>query len=193
MEFYCFELGPIFIPMIETDDGQSLTTIKKASDAVGLEIINTRKLLSRYPERFSKLSVTNCHAKNFLSQNRREFEIGKVSGDVRLLNENDILELALMSNNWEFRDKFKDFLHARAMRHYVHKDVFLKVCAERDEMAQRLLVAEERFATSIIDIEDLKNRMLRFEGLIPNLDKMVSCAGIQLNQAKKLKLVKQSN
>lgn len=104
MQYVIVELGPVVVPMIETEDGQLLTTAQQVAKAVGSSESAICSLVHNNQKRFSSASAqTNTHAESLWA-----FGPGHL-----FLTDDDVLEVALLSGDLEFRDRFKTFLKTK--------------------------------------------------------------------------------
>jgi hypothetical protein len=186
MQYVIFTLGPMLVPMIETDDGQHLTTIPIAAKAVGMTPTAVSTNLSAHKDRFSHLSVSDADAKELIEEHRGVFEVTRIRKDARLLNADDMVELSMLSNNYEFRLNFRKFLREYAQLHYVRREDFDRVSAARDIAEAAAITLEARLAT--VDI-----RLAALERILPTADNMASAGGSALANYKKIKRAFEDN
>lgn len=80
-------------------EGELYCTSKAICGALGVHEETLRSIYNRHTKEFALLSVSNCNAKEFLQQNRVEFGVKRVRGDMRLWSEDDMLTFAFHSKS----------------------------------------------------------------------------------------------
>lgn len=153
----------LHMPMMEDDSGELYCTSKAICEALAIDEATLRKICERHPEEVGENCVTDCHAKLFLKENKAEFGVRYVRGDMRLWTEDDMLTFAFHARSnvaLEFRRKLRQFIKQNARRGYVKQVEFDRLQGRLDQMAELI------------------------QSLIPSVDKSASLAGSLLAEQK---------
>ena len=131
MKYVAWEIVPGHcLPMMEDDRGELYGTNKTVMEGLGISEDAIRHIYSRHKNEFDSVSVTDCHANEFLRRDKALFGIKRVRSDMRVWNEDDMITFAFYAQSekgLQFRKDLRKFLKENAKRHYVNKEEYDKL------------------------------------------------------------------
>jgi hypothetical protein len=185
----------LHVPMMEDGQGELYCTSRGLCGALNILEDTLRHVYTRHKEEFDSLSVTDCHAKEFLQENRAEFGVTRVKKDMRLWTEDDMLNFAFYTKSGvarQFRQDLRKFIKANASRHYISMEQYHKLEQELQEKADHAVSLELKLA----DLSEVKRELHELkEFVMTNVEvvqKNASQFGRGLNSQKKTKAFRTS-
>lgn len=150
MKLVRWSYNNLHMPMMSDDNGDLWCTSKQLCGALGITENSLRLLKNGHKEEFDDNCVSKTNAISFLKENKTEFGVKYVRGDMTLWSEDDMITVAILARSpiaRAFRKELKTFIKQNAIKNTVSR-------AEHDKTLMQL-------GMMAVEIEELK----KFVGL----------------------------
>lgn len=135
----------LHIPMMAGNNGDLWCTSKQLCGALGTTELALRLLRKRHADEFDANCVSKSNAILFFKENKVEFGVKYVRGDMALWSEDDMILVAILSRSdmsKQFRKDLRAFIKEHAKKDllsgYVKKDDYNNLLMEFGRQAVRL-------------------------------------------------------
>ena len=168
----------LYFPLLHLDNGSRFGLTNGLAHALGIDPHALRTVFKRHEDEFDSNCATDCDAIEFLKENKVQFGLKYVRGDMRLWSLHDMILMALLSRtsvSKEFRRDIISYVEENA-----HEEI-VAIGMERDEAVRKYNALIEETRGMHGRLENLEELVARMQ---PATQAVASAAGAVLSAQK---------